>query len=154
VSFDEDCIGFNPNQVEARNIGGDWKVVQDRRWLLSFGPRAAEAQRAANIIRTYRFNQQCFVGRSNGSMSYWKRGDRIPSNGYPGDDCTTNNPDTTRAVFQGGQWRIVDGRQLLMLFGTRGAEARKAEEVIRSYRLNRHCFVGRPNPSMDYWLSE
>lgn len=154
MSFDEDCIGFNPNQVEARNVGGDWKVVQRDMGMLSFGPRAAEAQRAANIIRTYRFNQQCFVGRPNPSMTYWKRGDGIPSNGYPGDDCTNNNPDTTRAVFQGGQWRIVDGSHLLMSFGSRGAEARKAQEVIRSYRLNRHCFVGRPNPSMDYWLSE
>jgi hypothetical protein len=41
-----------------------------------------------------------------------------------------------------------------MSFGTRGNEARRAEEVIRHYRLNRHCFVGRPNPSMNYWLSE
>jgi hypothetical protein len=87
-------------------------------------------------------------------MDYWKRGDNVPSNGLPGDDCTNNNPASTRAVFQGGQWRVLDGSHLLMSFGTRGNEARRAEEVIRHYRLNRHCFVGRPDPSMNYWLSQ
>jgi len=154
LSFDEDCINFNWRNVEARLVGGEWKVVQGTMWMLGFGPRAAEAQRAANIIRSYRFDQQCFIGRPNASMTYWKRGDGVPSSDFPGDDCTTNNPATTRALFQGGQWRIVDGSHLLMSFGPRGNEARRAEEVIRHYRLNRHCFVGRPNPNFDYWLSQ
>jgi hypothetical protein len=38
--------------------------------------------------------------------------------------------------------------------GGNESEARQAEEVIRHYRLNRQCFVGRPNPGMTYWLSE
>src|SRR6185295_11535798 len=103
ISFDEDCISFNWNQVQASYVGGEWKVVQGSMWMLSFGTRAAEAQRSAEIIRNYRFNQQCFIGRPNASMTYWKRGDNVPSGGYPGDDCVNNNPDSTEARYVYGQ---------------------------------------------------
>lgn len=154
LSFAEDCIGFDHRNIEARNIGGDWKVVDGSSWLLSFGPRAAEASRAAQIIRNYRFNQQCFIGRPNASMTYWKRGNDVPNGGMPGDDCVGNNPDTTQAALVGGQWKVVDGGHQMLAFGPRRNEARQAEELIRHYRLNRQCFVGRPNASMTYWLSE
>jgi hypothetical protein len=87
-------------------------------------------------------------------MDYWKRGENIPSNGMPGDDCVGNNPDTTQARFTSGQWKVVDGGHQMLAFGPRQNEARHAEEVIRHYRLNKQCFVGRPNASMTYWLSE
>jgi len=122
--------------------------------MLSFGPRVLEANRAAQIIRHYRFSQHCFIGRPNASMDYWKRGDNVPSNGMPGDDCVGNNPDTTQARFTSGQWKVVDGGHQMLAFGPRQNEARHAEEVIRHYRLNKQCFVGRPNASMTYWLSE
>ena len=154
MSFSEDCISFNWNQVEARFVGGEWKVVQGSMWMLSFGTRAAEAQRSANIIQHYRFNQQCFIGRPNASMTYWKRGSGVPSGGYAGDDCVNNDPDSTEARFVSGQWKVVDGGHQMLAFGARQNEARHAEEVIKNYRLNRQCFVGRPNASMSYWLSE
>jgi hypothetical protein len=154
LSFAEDCINFNWNQVEARFVSGEWKVTQGSMWMLSFGPRVVEAQRAAEIIRNYRFSQQCFLGRPNASMTYWKRGDSVPRSGMPGDDCVGNNPDTTQARRVGGQWKVVDGGHQMLAFGLREDEARRAEELIRHYRLNRQCFVGRPNASMTYWLSE
>lgn len=122
--------------------------------MLSFGPRAAEAQRSADVIRHYRFTQQCFLGRPNASMTYWKRGNDVPSGNYADDDCIGNNPDSTQARFVGGQWKIVDGGHQMLAFGPRENEARQAEELIRHYRLNQQCFVGRPNASMTYWLSE
>jgi hypothetical protein len=154
LSFTEDCINFNWAQVQASFVGGEWKVVQGSMWMLSFGPRMMEAQRAANIIRSYRFTQQCFIGRPNAAMTYWKRGTSVPSNGMSGEDCTTNNPATTQARRIGGRWKVVDGSHWLLDTGSNEADARRAEEVIRHYRLNRQCFVGRPNPSMSYWLAQ
>jgi hypothetical protein len=122
--------------------------------MLSFGSRAAEANLAANTIRNYRFSQQCFIGRPNPGMTYWKRGSGVPSGGMAGDDCINNNPDTTQARWAGGAWKLVDGSHWLLHFGSNEAEARKAEEVVRNYRLNKQCFVGRPNPGMTYWLAE
>jgi hypothetical protein len=154
LSFSEDCVNLDWRDVEARFVGGEWKVVEDDHWMLSFGSRASEARRAANIIRHYRFTQHCFIGRPESSMDYWKRGDDMPTGGYAGQDCVGNSPDSTRAVFRSGQWRVVDGDHLLMSFGSKGREARRAAEVIRHYGLNRHCFVGRPGPSMNYWLAQ
>jgi hypothetical protein len=154
LSFAEDCINFNWNNVEARFVGGEWKVVEGTHWMLSFGGRAAEAARAANIIRHYRFTQHCFIGRPNPSMHYWKRGSGVPSGGIPGDDCTRNDPDNTEARRVSGSWKLVDDSHWVLDFGPRGGEARQAEQVVKHYRLNRQCFVGRPNPSMVYWLSE
>ena len=37
-------------------------------------------------------------------------------------------------------------------FGSNEAEAREALRIIRYYGMNSQCFVGRPNPSMTYWL--
>ncbi len=154
LGFNEDCINFNWHNVQARHVGGEWKVVEGNHWMLSMGNKAGEANRAKNIIRHFRFSQHCFIGRPDASMNYWKRGNDVPSGNFAGQDCVNNNPNTTRAVFQGGQWRVVDGNHLLMSFGNKGQEARRAEKVIKHYRLNRHCFVGRPNSSMDYWLSQ
>ena len=154
LSFSEDCVGFNWANVQASFVGGQWKVVDGGHQLLAFGNKAGEAQRAKNIIRHYRFTEHCFIGRPNASMDYWKRNNNVPSGNFAGQDCTNNNPNTTEARFQGGQWRLVDGSHLLMSFGNKGAEARQAEEVVKHYGLNRHCFVGRPNASMEYWLSQ
>lgn len=154
LSFEEDCISINPSLVEARLTGGEWKVVQGSNWLLSFGLRVVEAQRAANIIRHYRFTQQCFIGRGGNGMPYWKRGDRVPSGGIPGDDCNRVDPDSVQARRFGASWRLVDGTSSIFDFGPRGDLARQAEELVRHYRLGEQCFVGRPNPPMTYWLGE
>lgn len=154
LSFREDCFTINLGQVEARTIAGEWKVTQGNRWLLTFGDNEGEARRAADIIRHYRFTHQCFIGRPNIGMAYWKRDGGVPTRGYADDDCVRNNPETTRARFISGQWKIVDPGHQMLAFGARQSDARKAEEVIKHYRLNRQCFVGRPHPSMSYWLSE
>ena len=140
--------------MSAAFVGGEWKVVQGNMWMLSFGNRGAEANQAANIIRHYRFTQQCFLGRPGPSMTYWKRGNTVPSNGYPGDDCINNDPDTTQARWVSGEWKLVDGSHWMVSFGSNENEARQGEELVRYYRLNRQCFVGRPNASMTYWLAE
>lgn len=150
----EDCISFNNNNVALQNIGGRWKIVDGSMWILDFGANHDQGQRALDIIQHYRFNRQCFVGRPNPSMTYWKRGDSVPSGSMGGDDCTNNNPDTTHAAHVGGEWKVADGGHWMLSFGTREAEARKAEQVIHRYNLNRQCFVGRPNASMTYWLSQ
>jgi len=140
--------------VQASFVGGEWKVVDGSMWMLSFGPRMMEAQKAANIIRSYRFTQQCFVGRPNAAMAYWKRGSGVPSGSMPGQDCVTNNPDATQAVRIGGRWKVVDGSHWMLDTGSNEADARRAVDIIRYYRLNRQCFVGRPNASMTYWLAQ
>ncbi len=150
----EDCIGFNPSQVEAKHVSGNWKVVQGSMWMLDFGDNKAGAVRAAQIIHNYGFDQQCFVKRPHAAMMYWKSGGHVPSGSMSGQDCVNNNPATAGVEQLNGSWKVVDGSHWMLDFGGDKAAAEQALSVIKNYHLNRQCFVARPNPPMSYWLAE
>jgi hypothetical protein len=40
----------------------------------------------------------------------------------------------------------------LLDFGTSQSEARQALKIIKHYQMNSQCFVGRPHPSMEFYL--
>jgi len=67
------------------------------------------------------------------------------------EDCLDFDTDSTRVQESGGNYWVVDGGAMLY-FGTNKAEAYEALDIIQYYRLNDQCFVGRPDPSLEYWL--
>lgn len=69
----EDCVTFDPNQIQVRQFNGRWKIVEGNQWLFDFAGNRAEAQQSAAIIRKYDFSRSCFVGRPNPSFSYMRR---------------------------------------------------------------------------------
>lgn len=69
----EDCIGFNPNNIEVKRIKGRWKIVDGSHWMFDFGNKEAEARQAFAIIKKYGFNRSCFVGRPDPSFQYLRR---------------------------------------------------------------------------------
>ena len=146
----EDCVPFNPNRAEVRNVGGRWKIVEDRHWIMDFGPREREARRAMRIIRRYNLDRQCFVGRPDPAMTYFLAGGRIPSGAMRGEDCVGFNPATIEVRRVRGSWKIVDGNHWIMDFAGNEREARQAYSVFRRYGATRQCFVARPGPSMTY----
>ncbi len=46
----------------------------------------------------------------------------------------------------------MSGSGLIQTFDDR-REAELAQSIIRHYGFDRHCFVGRPDPSLEYWLA-
>ena len=70
---DEDCISFDPSKLAVIEVGGRWKVAEGAHWLLDFGPGHGNAVAALHFIRKHRFNEMCFVGRPDPSMTYFKR---------------------------------------------------------------------------------
>ena len=150
----EDCLSEPWQQLSVQFAGGAWKIVKGSEWVLDFRNNRAAAERALGVIRTYHFDQLCYVQRPNPSMTYWKRGGVVPSGGMAGQDCIGLNPDTAKAALVSGRWKIVDGSQWVLDFGSNMAAAQRAEQVIKTYRLSQQCFVGRPNPPMTYWLAQ
>lgn len=69
----EDCISFNPANIAASRVQNRWKVVEGGKWLLDFDQKEAEARIAADVIKFYGFNKQCFVGRPNAPMQYYRK---------------------------------------------------------------------------------
>lgn len=153
--YPEDCLRINPNNVDAKKIAGTWKVVDGSHWMMDFGANSAGAKKARNIIKFYKMDQMCFVGRpSKGGkqlMMYFKVGGKAPSGPFAGEDALGFNPATTEAKQIGGRWKVVDGSHMMLDFGVSEANARKSVWVIKKYGFRFICFVARPNPPMMYF---
>ena len=70
----EDCIPMR--NLELQVIDGRWTIVQvtdtGTIYFLEFGSNEAEAREALDIITRRGFEYQCFVGRANASMEYYR----------------------------------------------------------------------------------
>lgn len=150
VSVKEDCVSFDPCTAEVKQIDGRWKIVDGSHWLFDFGSKVDEAKQALAIIKHYRMNQSCFVGRPDPSFQYMLVSGHAPQGSYPGEDCVSFNPNTAEVKQIDGRWKIVDGSHLLFDFGDKRDEAERALQIIKKYSFTLSCFVGRPDPSFTY----
>jgi len=146
----EDCVSFNPATSRVALIGGRWKIVDGNHLMFDFGTKRAEAQRAFAIIRHYRMNRSCFVGRPNPSFRYLLVSRNPPSGAMSGEDCVAFNPRNAVVRRISGRWKIVDGNHWMFDFGANRVEAEQSLQIIKKYGFTRSCFVGRPGPSFTY----
>jgi hypothetical protein len=147
----EDCISFNPNNVQAKKLNGRWKVVHGNMLMLDFGSNRQQAERAVQVIKHYRMNRQCFVGRPHAPMQYYTVKGRAPKGAMAGEDAIPFNPANIQAIKINGRWKVVDGSHWLLDFEAKEAEAKTAVKIIKHYGFNHICFVGRPNAPMMYF---
>jgi hypothetical protein len=146
----EDCIGFNPNRTTVAQIRGRWKVVDGNHYLFDFGSSQKEARQTLRIIKYFKMNQSCFIGRPHPSFQYMLSSGQAPSGGFMGEDCIRFNPSNIQVKSVGGRWKIVDGGHFLFDFSNNEKEARQALAVMKKYGFSQSCFVGRPGPSFQY----
>jgi len=145
----EDCVGFNPATTTVRRFGMNWKLVDGGHHIKSFGVKAGEALRSLRIIRAYRLNRICFVGRPGASMEYFKRNASLPAGNVPGQDCLAINPFAMAIRPIAGKYVLVQGSRRVKAFPSL-AEARQGLRIMRKLRARHSCFIGRPGPSMTY----
>lgn len=148
-SIKEDCVQFDPRRAQVRFIRGRWKIVDGNHWIADFNRNKGEARKALRVIKRYNINQNCFVGRPNPSFTYSLVNGRAPRGSMNREDCVSFNPNRARLKNVNGRWTIVDGNHLVFSFPNR-REGRKALDIIRKYRFNKSCYVGRPDPSFSY----
>lgn len=146
----EDCISFDPNMVEAKNVNGNWTVVQGNMLMVNFGGSETNCRKAVEIIKHYKLNSQCFVGRPNPSFQYWLVNGKSPVGKFPGEDCIPFDPAKIEVKRINGRWKIVEGDHWLFDFDNSHAEAKDSLEIIKKYGFNNVCYVGRPNAPMQY----
>jgi len=92
----EDCIAFNPDKSEVKQIQARWKLVEGSHWILDLGREKVEADQSFKIIKKYSFDSICFVGRQDPSMTYFSCRDAIQA--Y---DNTQNLAQLIRAGYAG-----------------------------------------------------
>jgi hypothetical protein len=146
----EDCLNFNPANAKVARLQGRWKIVDGSHWLFDFGSNQNEARQALRIIKHYRMNQSCFVGRPDPSFQYLLISGNTPAGSISGDDCIGFNPNNIQVKRLSGRWKIVEGNHVMFDFGNKVNEARQALAIIKKYRFTQSCFVGRPGPSFQY----
>jgi len=69
----EDAIKFDLAKLRVSKIHNKWYIVEGTSSLLYFGNHKAEAFKALKIIKKYKFTYQCYIGRPNASMTYFRR---------------------------------------------------------------------------------
>jgi len=150
----EDCIGLDYQNAEVKKINGRWKIVIGNVWYKDFNDKESEARLGLQIIKFYKMDSQCFIGRPDPSMEYYKSKGNAPraqSGQVPGEDCVTFDPNAIELKKIQGNWKIVQGNHWLMDFDDKELEARKALAIIKKYKFTHYCFVGRPGASMEYF---
>lgn len=68
----EDCIAFDPRRLRLKKDGSQWLLTDGRSRMRIF-PNRREAEQALSIIRRYQFNQTCYIGRPDPSMTYFRK---------------------------------------------------------------------------------
>lgn len=72
----EDCLPFDPTKLVAKNVDGNWTIVEQPNHLMfSFGDDRQACIDALTLIKKYGYNQTCYIGRANASFNYLKRYD-------------------------------------------------------------------------------
>ncbi len=69
----EDCLAFDPARIEASQIQGSWKIVENDRWLMDFGTARIQAYTALAIIRHHGFSHSCYLARPDPALTYLRR---------------------------------------------------------------------------------
>jgi len=70
----EHSTAFNPNNIDVKEIGGRWKIVDGSLVVWDFGSRKDDALKGHAVIKKYRFNHRCNLGGYAGrKYSYFKR---------------------------------------------------------------------------------
>jgi 2-haloacid dehalogenase len=67
------------------------------------------------------------------------------------DDCLAIDPQNVQVQQVAGSWKIAEGNDWVLDFGSMQADADRAKDVIVHYGFDRICFVGRPHPPMMYF---
>ena len=148
---EQDCVSFNPDNTRARQVNGRWKVTDGGHQLLDFDQQGRPARLALTLIRHYGMDQSCFVGRPGAPMRYFLVDGNAPRGEHKREDCAAFDNDQVEAARVRGKWRVVAGDRWLLNFENDRDDARKAAEIIQYYGFTHNCFVGRPDPDMQYF---
>ena len=153
IAYAEDCVSFSNRNAEVSKINGRWKIVDGNHWLFDFAGKRDEAYQALRVIKYYRMNQSCFVGRPNPSFTYMLISSRAPAGSYRGEDCIGFNNANLSVVRAGRRntWKLVDGSHWIVDFDYKKAEAYQALKIVKKHKFSQVCYVGRPGPSFTYW---
>lgn len=67
------------------------------------------------------------------------------------EDCLPEPWAQLQVAHAGGAWKIVNGSEWVLDFGSNQMAANQALGIIQHYKFDHICYVKRPHPPMTYW---
>jgi len=132
-------VSFDWRQVQLRLERDGWVLAAGSQVLARFGRHEREGRQALDVLRYYRFSEQCLIGQGNDRFSYFLVHGQAPRGlvfGLPSEAFAAN----TLAVRQvGDRFALTNGDQVLLVLGRRPDEANKALEEIRRHKFDCIC---------------
>lgn len=147
----DDCARFDPAAAVIRQLDHRWRIVAGDHWLFDFGNDRLAAERALGVMRHYRLDRVCFVGRTDSAFVYLLARGGVPLGKMDGEDCLAVDPNRIRLSRSDGRWTIVAGGRRLLRLGRNASEARRALAAIRHHGFTHVCFVGPSTAGFTYW---
>ena len=148
-----DCLPFNLQSVQAKQIDGRWKIVDGDHYIVDFDSVRNNAIKSVSAMEYYKMNQICFVGRNSGRpmvffLSDWK----APEGKIDDEDSMIFDPEQVRAEQIDGNWKLTCGSQALEDFGYDENSARESVQQVKYYGFTRKCLFGMPGPRLHYYV--
>ncbi|MEM7766736.1 MAG: toll/interleukin-1 receptor domain-containing protein [Pseudomonadota bacterium] len=145
----EDCLRYTSG-FTVREQSGAWQLRSGSALVQTVASRE-EAMTLLRLITEYGLTEQCFVGRPDPGLSYWKtREGALPSlPGIADPDCLNVQGSNLSVRVRGGMSLVMDGARSMMRFRER-EKAETAVAILQHYGASEICYVGRPGPSMTY----
>lgn len=146
----EACARFNLADITVQKMNTRWKIIDGDHWIFDFGSDEAAAHQALVVIRHYRMDRLCTIGRPEPSFSYLLAKGGIPMGAMAGEACVAFAPQKITVSKIQGRWKIVAGRRGLFDFGRSETDARQALAVIRQQGFSQRCSVGGSGVGFTY----
>jgi hypothetical protein len=147
-SIKEDCVPFS-SRLSIKEKNSKWFLIENDNHSMFAFDNQREAFNSMRIIKHYKMNQSCFVGRPNSSFSYMLSNNHAPTGHIIKEDCTKFNPNNISIQKTIANYTIVDGGHYIFNFDKK-EEAETSLKIIKKYGFNRSCYIGRPYPSFTY----
>ncbi len=159
----QDCVPFNPDNIQIRRVKGQYTIIDGTHYLFKFGKKKKDAQWAKAVIKYYRMNNTCFVGRPKSSFSFLLTPGKTtidigkfyslvitgksPEGQIPFPDqvsCKKFSPKQLRIMRKNRNYSIIDSSNQTQLFSFNKAkdEAVASLVFIRLYGFNQKCSIG------------
>ena len=151
----ERCIDLPRSTPRVVRTRGNIVLAGRRHWFANFGRSAAQAARAAAIMRAHRIDRVCLIGRGTKirAQLLLSRG-HPPARGVRGEVCNRIDAGRARVRSVRGRWWVVQARGT-RLFGIaafdNSTDALRAHDVIQHFRMRYVCNVGKLSTALTYF---
>lgn len=146
------CVRFDPDNVSVAGDGQGYALVDGDQWIKDVNGSRAEARLAVYIIRFYGMDEFCRIGQTAGAPTYFLVNGDAPRGRSPSEDCIWFDQTGSQLTENHGQWSLVGRDGTSLSLGRNKAAALEAVSTIRNRNFSEICFVGRPHPSMVYFI--